>query len=138
MDKLWSGRFTGTLDKEADDFNSSISFDKKMYRQDITGSLAHAAMLEKCGIITPAEYENITEGLSAILADIESGKLKIDPEAEDIHMFVESELTKRIGDDGKKLHTARSQRSGRSRYPPLPPRRRGRGENAPPKADNRP
>ena len=108
MDKLWSGRFTGTLDKEADDFNSSISFDKKMYRQDITGSLAHAAMLEKCGIITPAEYENITEGLSAILADIESGKLKIDPEAEDIHMFVESELTKRIGDDGKKLHTARS------------------------------
>lgn len=108
MDKLWSGRFTGTLDKEADDFNSSISFDKKMYRQDITGSLAHAAMLEKCGIITPAEYENIMEGLSAILADIESGKLKIDPEAEDIHMFVESELTKRIGDDGKKLHTARS------------------------------
>ena len=108
MDKLWSGRFTGTLDKEADDFNSSISFDKKMYRQDITGSLAHAAMLEKCGIIIPAEYENITEGLSAILADIESGKLKIDPEAEDIHMFVESELTKRIGDDGKKLHTARS------------------------------
>lgn len=108
MDKLWSGRFTGTLDKEADDFNSSISFDKKMYRQDITGSLAHAAMLEKCGIITLAEYENITEGLSAILADIESGKLKIDPEAEDIHMFVESELTKRIGDDGKKLHTARS------------------------------
>ena len=79
-----------------------------MYRQDITGSLAHAAMLEKCGIIIPAEYENITEGLSAILADIESGKLKIDPEAEDIHMFVESELTKRIGDDGKKLHTARS------------------------------
>ena len=108
MDKLWSGRFTGTLDKEANDFNSSISFDKKMYRQDITGSLAHAAMLEKCGIITAAEYENIAAGLTSVLADLESGILAVDPEAEDIHMFVESELTKRIGDDGKKLHTARS------------------------------
>lgn len=79
-----------------------------MYRQDITGSLAHAAMLEKCGIITSAEYASITSGLGLILADLESGTLNIDPEAEDIHMFIESELTKRIGDDGKKLHTARS------------------------------
>ena len=108
MEKMWAGRFVKALDKEADDFNSSISFDCKMYKQDITGSLAHAAMLAKCGIITVDECELISDGLCGILDDLNSGKLKIDLEAEDIHMFVEAELTKRIGDVGKKLHTARS------------------------------
>lgn len=108
MEKMWAGRFAKALDKKADDFNSSIATDKRMYRQDITGSMAHAAMLGKQGIITKEESEKIIEALSVILSDIEEGKLEIDLEAEDIHMFVESVLTKRLGDLGKKLHTARS------------------------------
>ncbi len=108
MEKMWAGRFAKALDKEADDFNSSIFFDSKMYKQDITGSIAHAGMLAKCGIITGEECEAITDCLAGILDDIEAGTLEIDPEAEDIHMFVESVLTQRIGDTGKKLHTARS------------------------------
>ncbi len=108
MDKMWAGRFLKQLDSQADDFNSSIRFDSKMYKQDITGSLVHAAMLKKQGIISADEAEKITDGLSSILADLEKGELEIDYAAEDIHMFVESELTKRIGDAGKRLHTARS------------------------------
>ena len=108
MDKMWAGRFSKALDKQADDFNSSIHFDSRMYKQDITGSMVHAMMLSRQGIITKADYEEILKGLSSILEDIENGSLAIDMEAEDIHMFVESELTKRIGDTGKKLHTARS------------------------------
>ncbi len=108
MEKMWAGRFEKALDKLADDFNSSIHFDSRMYKQDITGSMVHAMMLSNKGIITKAESEEIIEGLSGILADIENGVLAIDMNAEDIHMFVESELTKRIGNTGKKLHTARS------------------------------
>ena len=108
MEKMWAGRFSKALDKKADDFNSSISFDSRMYKQDITGSIAHASMLAKQGIISVADCELIIEGLGAILEDIESGKLEFDMNCEDIHMFVEAELTARIGDAGKKLHTARS------------------------------
>lgn len=108
MNKMWAGRFSKALDKKADDFNSSIATDKRMYRQDITGSMAHAAMLGKQGIITDDESKTIISALSEILADIDEGKLKINEEAEDIHMFVESVLTERLGDVGKKLHTARS------------------------------
>ena len=108
MDKMWAGRFEKSLDKMADDFNSSIHFDKKMYKQDIKGSLEHASMLCAVGILTPAELDSITEGLTSILDDLNSGALTFDLDAEDIHMFVEAELTKRIGDTGKKLHTARS------------------------------
>ena len=108
MDKMWAGRFEKALDEMADDFNSSIHFDKKMYRQDIRGSLEHALMLCSCGIINQTEYEEISKGLNSILDDLEKGALAFDDKAEDIHMFVEAELTKRIGDYGKKLHTARS------------------------------
>ena len=108
MDKMWAGRFSKALDKQADDFNSSIHFDSRMYKQDIAGSIAHCAMLGETGIITKEESSAIIDSLSEILEDIESGKLEIDMQAEDIHMFVEAELTKRIGDIGKKLHTARS------------------------------
>ena len=108
MAKMWAGRTDGAVSKEADDFNSSIHFDSRMFRQDIRGSMAHATMLAACGILTDAERDTILDGLSDILSDLESGKLPIDPEAEDIHMFVEAELTARIGDVGKKLHTARS------------------------------
>ncbi len=108
MDKMWAGRFEKALDKQADDFNSSIHFDSRMYKQDIIGSMAHAIMLRRQGIISETEEKEIQKGLSGILADIESGALEFDMNAEDIHMFVESELTKRIGDAGKKLHTARS------------------------------
>lgn len=108
MEKMWAGRFNKALDKQADDFNSSIHFDSRMYKQDIKGSIAHAAMLAKQGIIDSSDVELITSELSNILSDIESGKLEIDQAAEDIHMFIEAELTKRIGDTGKKLHTARS------------------------------
>ena len=90
------------------DFNSSISFDARMYKQDIMGSIAHAAMLGKTGIIGQMEADKIMAGLSDLLADLESGSLSFDPDAEDIHMFVEAELTKRLGDTGKRLHTARS------------------------------
>ncbi len=108
MAKMWSGRTDGVVDKLADDFNSSISFDCRMYRQDITGSMAHAAMLASKNIITGAEADELIAGLEVILCDLESGALVFDPECEDIHMFVEQVLTQRIGDVGKKLHTARS------------------------------
>ena len=108
MAKMWAGRSGKETAKVADDFNSSIAVDGRMYRQDIEGSLAHAEMLAGCGIITYGEYGVIAEGLKGILADIESGALALDPDAEDVHMFVEAELTKRVGEAGKKLHTARS------------------------------
>ena len=108
MAKLWTGRTDGITDQLADDFNSSIRFDHRMFRQDIRGSMAHAAMLTKQGILSREEGEALSEGLGGILEDLESGALLIDPTAEDIHMFVEEELTKRLGDVGKKLHTARS------------------------------
>jgi len=108
MEKLWAGRAQAATSKIADDFNSSIHIDCRMYRQDITGSLAHAAMLAAQGILSKADLDAITTGLEGILADLDSGALAIDPTAEDIHMFVEAELTKRVGDAGKRLHTARS------------------------------
>ncbi|MBQ3231217.1 MAG: argininosuccinate lyase [Clostridia bacterium] len=106
--KMWAGRTAGATDKLADDFNSSIRFDQRMYREDIEGSMAHAAMLGAKGIIEQSEAEALIDGLGAILADIESGALEINLECEDIHMFVEQVLTERLGDVGKKLHTARS------------------------------
>ena len=105
---LWAGRFKKELDSKTNDFNSSISFDKRMYKQDIEGSIAHATMLGKQNIIELSESEKIIATLKDILTDIESGKLEFDTEAEDIHMFIESELTNRIGATGKRLHTARS------------------------------
>ncbi|MCQ2770923.1 MAG: argininosuccinate lyase [Clostridia bacterium] len=108
MPKMWAGRTDGATNKIADDFNSSISFDSRMYKEDITGSMAHAAMLAKQGIITESECDALIDGLETILSDLEKGKLKIDMNCEDIHMFVEQVLTERIGDVGKKLHTARS------------------------------
>ena len=108
MAKMWAGVTAGQTDPTADDFNSSIRFDRRMARQDITGSIAHAAMLAARGIISAADAEVLTEGLTGILEDLESGKLSIDEKSEDIHMFVEQVLTERIGDTGKKLHTARS------------------------------
>ena len=108
MAKMWAGLNAGVTDQIADDFNSSIGFDSRMYKQDITGSIAHAEMLSACGIISQPEKAQLVEGLLSILEDLESGALPIDPGSEDIHMFVEQELTKRIGDTGKKLHTARS------------------------------
>ncbi len=106
--QLWKGRFKKELSKTTNDFNSSISFDSRMYKEDIEGSIAHATMLGKCGIIKETEAKNICKGLKEILADIEAGVLAIDMEAEDIHTFIEGELTKRLGDDGKRLHTSRS------------------------------
>ena len=108
MSKLWAGRTAGKTDPAADDFNSSIRFDSKMYRQDIRGSMAHAAMLGAQGIISGEDADAIIAGLEGILSDLDSGKLDFDPGCEDIHMFVEQVLTERLGDAGKKLHTARS------------------------------
>ena len=108
MDKMWAGRFSKALNKEADDFNSSIHFDSRMYKQDIIGSIVHAKMLGDKGIISEDEKAQIINGLGGILEDIENGSLAFNMDAEDIHMFIESELTKRIGDAGKRLHTARS------------------------------
>ncbi len=108
MAKMWAGVTSGITDSIADDFNSSIRFDSKMYRQDIKGSMAHAAMLAAKGIITAEEAEQLIDGLEKILAELECGELSFDPAAEDIHMFVEQVLTERVGDVGKKLHTARS------------------------------
>ena len=108
MKKMWAGRTDGVTDKKADDFNSSISFDSRMFCEDITGSIAHAQMLAHKNIITTAEAELIVDGLAGILDDMQSGALLPDPDCEDIHMFVEQVLTERIGDVGKKLHTARS------------------------------
>ncbi|MBR2904176.1 MAG: argininosuccinate lyase [Clostridia bacterium] len=105
--KLWQGRFSTPLSADADAFNESLSFDKKLYKADITASIAHATMLAECGIISQEDGVNIREGLAAILADIEKGDLVIEGQ-EDIHSFVENELVSRIGDAGKRLHTARS------------------------------
>lgn len=108
MAQLWKGRFKKELAKETNDFNSSIKFDKRMFEEDIKGSMAHAAMLGAAGIIDKSESEKIVDGLDGILKDIKNGVLAIDESAEDIHTFVEGELTKRLGDTGKRLHTARS------------------------------
>ena len=106
--KLWGGRFTADTDKVAESFHSSIDFDKRLYREDIEGSLAHAKMLGDCGIITPEDAGAIRDGLIAVRDAIEAGEVEFDVSAEDIHMNVETLLTERIGDAGKKLHTARS------------------------------
>ena len=108
MAKMWAGRTAGKTEKIADDFNSSLRFDRKMYRQDIEGSMAHAAMLAKQGIIEEKEANALINGLSGILEDLRNGTLEFDESCEDIHMFVEQELTTRLGEVGKKLHTARS------------------------------
>ncbi len=108
MEKMWAGRFHKALDKQADDFNSSIHFDKRMYKEDISGSVMHAKMLGDKKIISEAEKAEIIKGLGQILTGLENGDIQFDMNAEDIHMFIESELTKRIGEPGKKLHTARS------------------------------
>ena len=108
MAKMWVGRTDGKTDKRADIFNSSLSFDSRMYKEDIEGSIAHAKMLSKCSIITEDECNILVKGLGEIAGDIESARLTFSSDAEDIHMFVEEELTKRVGDVGKKVHTARS------------------------------
>ena len=108
MEKMWAGRAQEQLDQTADDFNSSIAVDQRMAEQDITGSIAHAKMLAAQGILDVGEVEKIIQGLEGILNDLKAGSLAIDPAAEDIHMFVEQVLTERIGDAGKRLHTARS------------------------------
>lgn len=106
--KLWKGRFQKEADPKTNDFNSSISIDSRMYKEDIEGSIAHATMLGAAGIIDKGESEKICAELEKIEKDIETGALHIDPDAEDIHTFIEGELTARIGDAGKRLHTARS------------------------------
>ena len=106
--KMWAGRFEKATDKEVNDYNSSLPFDCKMYSQDIEGSIAHSQMLAKQGVISEKDAEDIKNGLLSIKEDIESGKLTFDSDAEDIHMFIEEELTNRIGDAGKRLHTGRS------------------------------
>jgi len=108
MAQLWGGRFTKETDELVYRFNASVSFDKKFYRQDIMGSIAHVKMLQKQGILTAEEKEQIISGLEGILRDVENGTLLITDEYEDIHSFVEANLTRRIGDAGKKLHTGRS------------------------------
>lgn len=108
MEKMWAGRTDGVVNSIADDFNSSIRFDSRMYRQDIQGSIAHAEMLGSCGIISEQDAGGLIVGLRGILEDLEDGSLSINPDCEDIHMFVEQVLTERIGELGKKLHTARS------------------------------
>ncbi len=108
MAKMWAGRTAGATDSVADDFNSSIRFDRRLYREDIAGSMAHAAMLGAQGIISRTEADTLIDGLQGVLDDLDGGALEIDLSAEDIHMFVEQVLTERLGDVGKKLHTARS------------------------------
>ena len=108
MAQLWGGRFTKETDKKAYDFNASISFDKRLFHDDIEGSKAHVTMLAKCGIISEEEKDSIITGLEGIKADVDSGKLPITPEYEDVHSFVEANLIDRIGDAGKKMHTGRS------------------------------
>lgn len=105
---MWQGRFSKELDEKVNDFNSSISFDSRMYKEDISGSIIHVTMLGKKGIISEEDSRLIAKELSAIYEEIESGKLAFDPTAEDIHMFIESVLTERLGEVGKRLHTARS------------------------------
>jgi argininosuccinate lyase len=106
--KLWGGRFRESESKLMEEFNASLSFDKRLFLEDITGSVAHVKMLNKCGIINKNECINIINGLESILEDIKENKLKINGDYEDIHSFIESNLIERIGEDGKKLHTARS------------------------------
>ena len=106
--KLWAGRLQGQVDEKLNQLNASIGFDSRMYKQDITGSMAHAKMLGKQGIIPAEDSEKIVAGLKDILSEIDAGTLEIDMTSEDIHTFVEGELTRRIGDAGKRLHTARS------------------------------
>ncbi len=106
--KLWSGRFGKDTDALVNDFNASISFDQRLYREDIAGSIAHAVMLADCGVISREDAEAITRGLEEILADVEAGKIEFSADNEDIHMNIEALLTARIGDAGKRLHTARS------------------------------
>ena len=106
--KLWSGRFTKDVDSEVNDFNSSIHFDSRMYREDIRGSIAHAKMLGKCGIISEEDKTMLVNGLKELLSDIENGGIEFSAECEDIHMNIETILTQRLGDAGKRLHTARS------------------------------
>lgn len=108
MAQLWGGRFTKETDQLVYNFNASIGFDQKFYRQDIEGSIAHVTMLESIGVLSAAERDQIVGGLNSILSDIESGTIEITSEYEDIHSFVEANLIDRIGDAGKKLHTGRS------------------------------
>ncbi len=108
MEKMWAGRFSKEVDSGVNAFNSSISFDGRMYKNDIEGSIAHATMHGEAGIISKEDSETLINGLNEILADIDSGKLELDMTAEDIHMFIEAELTKRFGSVGKRLHTSRS------------------------------
>ncbi len=108
MAQLWGGRFTKETDQLVYNFNASISFDRKLYRQDIQGSIAHVTMLGRTGILTEQETQDIIRTLKEILADVEAGRLEITPEYEDIHSFVEANLIDRLGDTGKKLHTGRS------------------------------
>ena len=106
--KLWKGRFAKASTSSADEFNASIGFDQRLYKEDITGSIAHAKMLGKQGILTKEESQLIVKTLEEILLDIEAGKIEFTVESEDIHMNIETVLTERIGQTGKKLHTARS------------------------------
>ena len=108
MAQLWGGRFTKETDKMVYEFNASITFDQRLYEQDIQGSIAHASMLAKQGILTKEEKRAITDGLEQILEDVKTGRLEISEKFEDIHSFVEATLTERIGEPGKKLHTGRS------------------------------
>lgn len=108
MAQLWGGRFTKETDRQVYEFNASINFDKRLYRQDIEGSIAHVIMLQRQGILTSDEMKSIIDGLNSIREGLESGSLKIDSKYEDIHSFVEANLIERIGDAGKKLHTGRS------------------------------
>ena len=108
MAQLWGGRFTKETDQLVYNFNASISFDRKFYKQDMQGSMAHVRMLAKQGILTKEEQDQILEGIGGILADVENGTLEITGEYEDIHSFVEANLIERIGEPGKKLHTGRS------------------------------
>ena len=108
MAQLWGGRFTKELDQLAYNFNASITFDQKLYRQDIRGSIAHVTMLAKQGVLTEEEKNVIVDGLNGILKDVEEGKLQITTEYEDIHSFHEAVLIERVGEAGKKLHTGRS------------------------------
>ena len=108
MAQLWGGRFTKETDQMVYEFNASIGFDKRLFHEDIEGSVAHVAMLAKQGILTEGERDKIWKGLSEIREEVDGGKLEIDETCEDIHSFVEAELIGRIGDAGKKLHTGRS------------------------------
>ena len=108
MAKLWGGRFSKSTDEAVDAFNASIGFDKRLYREDIRGSMAHAAMLARQGIISENDAAAIMRGLQEILAEIEAGKFEFSAELEDIHMNIEAALTKKIGAAGERLHTARS------------------------------